>query len=136
MHFYCTAFQQVVFFSDVAVPNTNASLTQTWVYKGILLSNIEFIARNVPSTYGVSHSSVLLKNLIGWVRRQSSLKFTVLLQKCFKQRENHLTFYFGGNRVAFVPTPSGTLLADSHLHGNVGPIVTFPELQKFYELLS
>ena len=104
--------------------------------KEYYLPMLEFIARNVPSMYGVSHASVLLKNLIGLVRGQSSLKFAVLLQKCFKQRENHLTFYFGGNRVAFVPTLSRTLLVDSHLHGNVGPIVTFPELQNFYELLS
>lgn len=152
--FIALLFSKLFFSDNVAVPNTNAPLTQTWVYQvvvqGILLGNrvYDSIARNVPSTYGVSQASVFLKDLIGCVALGPELPVSITeeanpaaslpfhCKNALSIGKTTSLFILGGNTVVFVPTASGILLIDSHLHGNVGAIVAFAEWQNVYELLS
>ncbi|KAL9965000.1 hypothetical protein ACROYT_G028723 [Oculina patagonica] len=152
--FIALLFSKLFFSDNVDVPNRNLPLTQTWVYQvivqGIILGNnvYDSISRNVPTTYAVSAASVLLKNIIGSVVLGPELPVSITQEanpaaslpfywrSALNKGKTTSLFILGGNTVVFIPTPSGILLLDSHLHGNVGAVIAFAEWQNSFELLS
>ena len=152
--FIALLFSKLFFSDNVDIPNINAPLTQTWVYQvvaqGILLGNgfYDSITQNVPSTFGVSQASVLMKNTIGRVTVGPELPVSINqevnpaaslpfhLRNALNRGKTTSLFILEGNTVAFLPTARGIFLVDSHLHGNVGAVIAFAEWQNSYELLS